>query len=100
MGTEAMIGDAGAVAAVVKGSALTIRSLHVAVELHGVHTRGMTVCDLRAFAHPPDKPQEPANADVVVDVDVPTLKGVFSRHVLRGDAITKISPDRSDWEVV
>lgn len=78
-----MIGDAGVVAAIVLGAgAVTTRRLHVEVELHGRSTRGMTVCDVRPFADPPDRAKSAPNVDVVVDVDVAALKGCFSSHVL------------------
>merc|ERR1712129_289825 len=41
----ATIGDGGAVASVLCPEALTVRPFHIAVELHGGATRGMTVCD-------------------------------------------------------
>mmetsp|Transcript_7672 Transcript_7672/g.24433 ORF Transcript_7672/g.24433 Transcript_7672/m.24433 type:complete len:98 (-) Transcript_7672:44-337(-) len=77
-----MIGDAGAVAAALKPGALKTRRLAVAVELQGSHTRGMTACDLRGFVHPPDEPQEPPNAEVVVDLDAGAIKAFFAEHVL------------------
>lgn len=80
--SQGTLGDAGAVAAALKPEALTVRKLHVAVELHGGLTRGMTVCDLREFVDPPDEPQRPANAEVVMDVDAEALKELFTRHVL------------------
>eukprot|EP00929_Paragymnodinium_shiwhaense_P089054 TRINITY_DN49313_c0_g1_i1.p1 TRINITY_DN49313_c0_g1~~TRINITY_DN49313_c0_g1_i1.p1 ORF type:complete len:369 (-),score=69.19 TRINITY_DN49313_c0_g1_i1:420-1469(-) len=81
----ACIGDAGAMAAaLLPPEALTTRRLHVDVELQGKRTRGMTVCDLRTFVDPPDEPQLPANADVVMDLDVAAVKDLFSRCVLRG----------------
>jgi len=83
---EAMIGDAGAVAAALRPGALKTRRLSVAVELHGGRTRGMTVCDLRPFAHPPDEPQKSPNAEVVVDVDARALKAFFTEYVLAPQA--------------
>lgn len=79
---EAFIGDAGAVMAALQASAITTRRLPIAVELQGSHTRGMTVCDLRCQVHPPDEPKKPANAEVVVDVDVAAFKALFTSHVL------------------
>ena len=34
------------------------KELHVAVELTGTHTRGMTVADLREEVFPPDRPKQ------------------------------------------
>mmetsp|Transcript_99220 Transcript_99220/g.289544 ORF Transcript_99220/g.289544 Transcript_99220/m.289544 type:complete len:350 (-) Transcript_99220:26-1075(-) len=79
---ETMIGDAGALAAVLRPGAVKTKRLHVAVELQGSLTRGMTACDLRGFAHPPDEPKRPANAEVVVDLDARAIKAFFAEHVL------------------
>ena len=84
---EAQIGDAGAVAAVIDPSSITTRAVHVAMELTGSHTRGMTVVDHRAVVFPPDKPKQPANVDLCVGVDASRIKAVFSRVVLRGGAV-------------
>eukprot|EP00927_Polykrikos_kofoidii_P056958 TRINITY_DN51054_c0_g1_i1.p1 TRINITY_DN51054_c0_g1~~TRINITY_DN51054_c0_g1_i1.p1 ORF type:complete len:390 (+),score=70.85 TRINITY_DN51054_c0_g1_i1:24-1172(+) len=80
--STAGLGDAGAVAAALLPGALKLRRVHVAVEMQGARTRGMTVCDLRSFVSPPDEPQMPANADVVVDVDAAAIKALFARCVL------------------
>ena len=79
--TSAQIGDAGAVAAVLCGDAIQTRHLHVAVELQGTHTRGMTVCDIRQGVFPPDRPQEPPNVYVAVNVDAKALKAIYASVV-------------------
>ena len=79
---SAQIGDAGAIAYLIAPHAATVRRMHVAVELSGRATRGMTVVDARGFAPPPpDAPMLPPNVDVIVDVDVDALKRVFARAV-------------------
>lgn len=83
------IGDAGAVAcALHPAGAATVRRLHVAMELQGARTRGMTVCDLRGEVHPPDDPAETANVDVITEVSVGEIKRFFSEHVF-GKAAAK-----------
>jgi len=82
---ESMIGDAGAVAAALLPEALTIKRLHVAMELAGSTTRGMTVCDLRTFVDAPDEAMKERNVDVVMDVKVHDIKAYFSRWAF-GDA--------------
>ena len=79
---SAQIGDAGAVAVVIASDAMTVRRMHVEVELRGAATRGMTVVDQRGFVMPPDKAQLPPNVDVVVDVDAARIKSVFADAVL------------------
>lgn len=82
-GTEtACIGDAGAVATVIQPEGLTTRHLHVAVELHGWETRGMTVVDLRELVIAPDKLPEPPNVRVGVAVDVEVYKRLFRETLL------------------
>ena len=63
---SAQIGDGGAVAAIINPEAVTTKHMHVAVELDGKHTRGMTVVDQREFVFPPDKEMEPANVRTAV----------------------------------
>ena len=69
---SATIGDAGAVAAVIDPSALSIRRLPVRVELAGTWSRGRTIVDLRDWdgnlAHDPHG-QAPSLIDVALDVD-------------------------------
>ena len=80
----AQIGDAGAVAIVIAGeNSYQSRQMHVAVEMHGVVTRGMTVVDPRAVATEPDRQIEPANATVLLSVDAEAIKSVFSGAVLQ-----------------
>jgi len=82
-GTEtAQIGDGGAVAAIINPGAVTTKYMHVAVELEGAHTRGMTVVDQRDCVFPPDKEMEPPNVHVVVNVDGDALKKVYNEAVL------------------
>ena len=61
--------------------------MHVAVELTGEHTRGMTVVDARTEVSPPDKPRAPANVDVIVQVDAEQIKRIFANAVLLDDII-------------
>ena len=70
------------VAAFIMPEGAQVRQMHVAVELTGGRTRGMTVCDSREFVSPPDQPQLPSNVDVVVSVTPSVLKKVFSDAVL------------------
>jgi hypothetical protein len=81
--TSAQIGDAGAVAALLMPNSVQTRHLHVAVELTGEHTRGMTVCDLREFVCEPDRPMREKNAHVCVDVDGPRIAALYIARVLR-----------------
>ena len=89
--SSAEIGDAGAVACVIGAGfsmPFTTQKMHVAVELAGGHTRGMTVVDARPDVSPPDIPQLPANVDVIVQVDANQIKRIFANAVLLGDIIT------------
>ena len=56
--------DPCAVAAVIDPTLLTTRAMHVAIELHGEHTAGRTVCDIHGVTG------RPANAEVAVGIDV------------------------------
>jgi len=76
------IGDAGVVAAAIRGDAVTTKPVHVQMELHGSLTRGMTVFDLRAFSHPPDEPIQSPNVQLVTAVDAPVLKELFTTRVI------------------
>ena len=49
--------------------ALRAPRVRVDVELHGQHTRGMTVADFRPSSHGEVAPD--ANAEVVLDADIP-----------------------------
>lgn len=79
---SACIGDAGAVAVLVCPSVATTQDMHVAVELAGTHTRGMTVCDLREFVCEPDQPRQPSNVTVVTDVNNDAVSRLFCQRVL------------------
>ena len=80
----AQIGDAGAVAVIIAGEkSYQSRRMHVAVEMHGTVTRGMTAVDQRSMATEPDRQIAPANATVLVGVDAKALKAVFSGAVLQ-----------------
>jgi hypothetical protein len=81
--SAAQIGDGGAVAALLLPSAIRTQKLHVAVELRGEHTRGMTVCDLRPCVFEPDRPMGMKNADVCIDVDGEELARLYIDRVLR-----------------
>jgi pyrimidine-specific ribonucleoside hydrolase len=69
--------DPCAVACLIDSSLITFRPMHVAVELHGALTRGMTVCDFRHETGTPDQIAVQAdfrrgrrpNADVGVRLD-------------------------------
>lgn len=71
--------DPCAVAWLIDPSTVTFRPMHVAVEVHGVLTRGMTVCDARHVTGTPDRIQglegvrrgKPPNAQVGVQLDRP-----------------------------
>eukprot|EP00929_Paragymnodinium_shiwhaense_P025749 TRINITY_DN15507_c0_g1_i8.p1 TRINITY_DN15507_c0_g1~~TRINITY_DN15507_c0_g1_i8.p1 ORF type:complete len:294 (+),score=45.65 TRINITY_DN15507_c0_g1_i8:188-1069(+) len=80
--TSATIGDAGAVASLVCPDAVTIKRMHIEVELHGQSTRGMTVADQRPFPGEVQRQRE-ANIDVVVDIDASKLKELYARCVLK-----------------
>lgn len=80
----AQIGDAGAVAVIIAGEkSYQSRRMHVAVELHGTVTRGMTAVDQRSMATEPDRQIAPANATVLLSVDAEALKAVYSSAVLQ-----------------
>ena len=87
--SAAHIGDAGAVAAVLCSKAVETKHYHVAVELEGKHTRGMTVCDVREEVFPPDQPQEAANVYVAVGVDAEALKAVYAQAVFSVPAVVE-----------
>eukprot|EP00040_Diaphanoeca_grandis_P039472 m.259149 g.259149 ORF g.259149 m.259149 type:complete len:334 (-) comp37622_c0_seq1:206-1207(-) len=79
---EAMIGDAGAVAAVIQPESVTFRKMNVRIELQGTHTRGMTVADCRPFVTEPDLAVGPLNVEVAVDVDVKAVLKLYTETVL------------------
>jgi inosine-uridine nucleoside N-ribohydrolase len=80
----AQIGDAGAVAIVIAGEqSYQSRPMHVAVEMHGTVTRGMTAVDPRPMATEPDRQIAPPNATVLLSVDAEVLKTIFSDAVLQ-----------------
>ena len=51
--------------------------LHVAVELAGTQTRGMTVVDARPFVMVPDRPKGEPNVSLIRKVDGAALGDVF-----------------------
>ncbi len=62
--------DPLAVTALIDPDVLTFEPMHVAIELTGKHTYGMTVCDYRNRRTDTGEPQgEPVNAEVAVAVD-------------------------------
>lgn len=62
--------DPLAVAALIDPEILTFEPMHVAIELTGTHTYGMTVCDYRNRRKDTGEPRgEPPNAEVAVAVD-------------------------------
>ena len=73
-----LLHDPLAVLALAEPDIVTVEPMHVAIELTGTHTAGMTVCDGRRLGPdlrrvPTDRPVAegaPANADVAVAVDV------------------------------
>jgi len=77
--TTVMIGDAGAVAALLAPEAEGAMGelLHVVVELAGTQTRGMTVVDARPFVMVPDRPKGEPNVSVISKVDGAALGEVF-----------------------
>lgn len=72
----ASLHDPLAVATLIRPELFVLQDLHVAVELHGTLTRGMTVCDYRHASTPEiqERDAEPRgevpNAQVAVDIDV------------------------------
>ncbi len=63
--------DPLAISALIDPDVLTFEPMHVAIELTGRHTYGMTVCDYRNRRQDTGEPQgEPPNAEVAVAVDV------------------------------
>lgn len=78
---SATIGDAGAVVAALLPSALTVKQMHVEMELQGAKTRGMTVCDMRPSGAGPESGAI-GKVSVVTDVDAAAIKEFFKRHVL------------------
>jgi pyrimidine-specific ribonucleoside hydrolase len=78
----ASLHDPLAVATFIQPELFTLKSMHVAVELHGTLTRGMTVCDYRHVATSSDELAgedavergAPPNCEVAVGIDV---KGFF-----------------------
>eukprot|EP00039_Didymoeca_costata_P005629 m.83213 g.83213 ORF g.83213 m.83213 type:complete len:345 (+) comp12908_c0_seq2:2036-3070(+) len=79
---EALIGDAAVIASLICPDSVKWEKHHVAVELQGSRTRGMTVCDLRPEVYPPDEPKLPENVYVAVDLDASALKECFVKTVL------------------
>jgi inosine-uridine nucleoside N-ribohydrolase len=77
--------DPLAVAALVDPGIVTFQPMHVAVELRGEHTYGMTVCDARAVRS--GEPEaggrrvSPPNADVAVAVDPERFWELFLGHL-------------------
>lgn len=72
----ASLHDPLAVAIFIRPELFDLQPMHVAIELHGRLTRGMTVCDYRHAAGPAAgsgqavSRGEPANCDVAVGIDV------------------------------
>jgi inosine-uridine nucleoside N-ribohydrolase len=78
--TGASLHDPLAVAVFIKPELFTMKAMHVAIELHGTLTRGMTVCDYRYVGRDEQRRAEgldaiergeTPNAEVAVDMDVP-----------------------------
>ncbi len=75
----ASLHDACAVAWLIDPTLIEARSLHVAIELRGEHTRGMTVCDRRNVRRPGVDlsaaegiyQSQPPNVEVGLNLDVP-----------------------------
>ena len=69
--------DVCAIGPYVRGDLIAYRRCHVAVELAGALTRGMTVCDLRRLTGEGRalRAGAEANAEVAVDADSPRLIG-------------------------
>lgn len=72
----ASLHDPLAVATLIAPELFVLQDLHVAIELNGTHTRGMTVCDYRHASTPEiqERDAEPRgetpNAKVATDIDV------------------------------
>ncbi len=69
-------------AAAAAKQAVTLQAMHVAVEVVGTHTRGMTVCDQRPVVFEPDVPKQASNVDVCVDLDADAFKKLYAERVL------------------
>lgn len=70
--------DPLAVAAFIDPEMLTFESMHVAIELVGTHTYGMTVCDYRGRRTDTGEPRgEKPNAEVAVAVDADRFWTLF-----------------------
>ena len=70
--------DPLAVAALIEPDILTFEKMHVAIELAGTHTYGMTVCDYRGRRTDTGEPRgEKPNADVAVAVDADRFWTLF-----------------------
>lgn len=69
----ASLHDALAVATFIQPSLFELEPMHVAIELHGRLTRGMTVCDRRNVSRSGTATRrgEPPNCEVAVGIDVP-----------------------------
>jgi pyrimidine-specific ribonucleoside hydrolase len=85
--TEATIGDAGAVCAVIDRGGLTTARLPVRVELAGTHSRGRTIVDHRSWAG--DIANDPhaatsASVDVALAVDADRYAELWLRTVNAG----------------
>ena len=82
--SEATIGDAGAVCAVVDPDALVTRRMPVRVELAGTWTRGQTVVDRRTTAGDLDNDEHglaPAMVDVALEIDGERYRRLWSSVV-------------------
>ena len=70
--------DPLAVAALIDPNILTFESMHVAIELAGTNTYGMTVCDYRGRRTDTGEPRgEKPNAEVAVAVDADRFWKLF-----------------------
>jgi inosine-uridine nucleoside N-ribohydrolase len=70
--------DPLAVAALIEPDILAFEKMHVAIELAGTHTYGMTVCDYRGRRTDAGEPRgEKPNAEVAVGVDVDRFWTLF-----------------------
>jgi pyrimidine-specific ribonucleoside hydrolase len=77
----ASMGDAGTIVYLLEPTAATTERRHVAIELAGAHTRGMTVVDLRPRVYEPDEPQRDANVTLITHIDVDRFRAVFNRYI-------------------
>lgn len=79
--SQATLGDAGTLVYMLDPSAVELESRHVAIELQGTHTRGMTVVDLRGRVYEPDQLKRPENARVITKINVARFREIYRQYI-------------------